>query len=59
GELTLTGEIRNVTQAAQRASEAARLGYHTVLDSSSRKLAQALNELKVRGMPRDEVAPEF
>ncbi|MFM2720945.1 DNA repair protein RadA [Microbacterium mcarthurae (nom. nud.)] len=59
GELTLTGEIRNVTQAAQRASEAARLGYHTVLDSRSRKLAQALNELKVRGMPRDDVTPAF
>ncbi len=57
GELTLTGEIRNVTQAAQRASEAKRLGYHTVLDSSSRKLAQALNELQVRGMPRDDSEP--
>ncbi|WP_285137732.1 DNA repair protein RadA [Microbacterium sp. lyk4-40-TSB-66] len=59
GELTLTGEIRNVTQAAQRASEAKRLGYHTVLDSSSRKLAQALNELQARGMPRDEGEPGF
>jgi DNA repair protein RadA/Sms len=59
GELTLTGEIRNVTQAAQRASEAKRLGYHTVLDASSRKLAQALNELQVRGMPRDDSEPGF
>jgi DNA repair protein RadA/Sms len=30
-----------------------------VLDSSSRKLAQALNELQVRGTPRDDSEPGF
>ena len=31
GELSLTGELRNVTRSALRLSECARLGYHTVL----------------------------
>ncbi|MFJ6651520.1 DNA repair protein RadA [Microbacterium sp. NPDC091313] len=46
GELTLTGEIRPVTQAAQRLSEAARLGYDTVLDARSKKLRGALDDLQ-------------
>ncbi len=53
GELTLTGEIRPVTQAAQRLSEAARLGYHTVLDARATKLRRALDDLDIRGAGTD------
>ncbi|QKJ18234.1 DNA repair protein RadA [Microbacterium hominis] len=52
GELTLTGEIRPVTQAAQRRSEAARLGYATVVDAASKTLRGALDDLSVRTRPR-------
>ncbi|WP_298944605.1 DNA repair protein RadA [uncultured Microbacterium sp.] len=45
GELSLAGEIRAVTQHAQRRSEAARLGYRTVVDTASRELATAWREL--------------
>src|SRR5690606_12683199 len=34
GELSLAGEIRSVVGGVQRANEAARLGYRTILDSS-------------------------
>ncbi len=46
GELSLAGEVRPVTQRDQRRSEAARLGYRTVLDSSSRNLQGALGDLR-------------
>ena len=42
GELTLAGEIRPVTQAAQRRGEAERLGYRTLIDSFSETLRDAL-----------------
>ncbi|MCR2813885.1 DNA repair protein RadA [Microbacterium sp. zg.Y1084] len=45
GELSLAGEIRAVTQTEQRRSEAARLGYRTVLDASSKTLRDALRDL--------------
>ncbi|HET8926529.1 MAG TPA: DNA repair protein RadA [Microbacterium sp.] len=59
GELTLAGEIRPVTQAAQRRSEAERLGYRNLIDSFSETLHDAL--LALRGGvgaswgPRDDV----
>lgn len=60
GELSLAGEIRPVTQGAQRRSEAARLGYRTMVDASSQTLSDALRDLAVRGAPsRDEGIPEF
>ncbi|MGP3533286.1 DNA repair protein RadA [Microbacterium sp. RD1] len=61
GELTLTGEIRPVTQSSQRLSEAARLGYDTVLDARSKKVRAALDDLAARGgarRRRDDV-PDF
>ncbi|MBD7958131.1 DNA repair protein RadA [Microbacterium sp. Sa4CUA7] len=58
GELSLAGEIRAVTQGEQRRGEAARLGYRTVLDASSKTLRQALGDLPRlhRSDPGDEPA---
>jgi DNA repair protein RadA/Sms len=42
GELSLAGEIRPVTQQAQRRGEATRLGYRMVVDAESSDLAGAL-----------------
>jgi DNA repair protein RadA/Sms len=42
GEISLAGEIRPVTQEKRRASEAARLGFSTVLDAHSGHLREAL-----------------
>lgn len=46
GELSLAGEIRPVTQAAQRRSEAARLGYDRVVDDRSQTLRAALDDVR-------------
>ncbi|WDH78477.1 DNA repair protein RadA [Microbacterium esteraromaticum] len=48
GELSLAGEIRPVTQAAQRRSEAARLGYQQVIDDRSSSLRTALGDIRSR-----------
>ncbi|GAA1855696.1 DNA repair protein RadA [Microbacterium koreense] len=60
GELSLTGEVRPVTQAAQRRSEGARLGYRDVIDNRSCTLRGALSDvrLRVRSSPGDD-APGF
>lgn len=42
GEISLSGEIRGVTNPALRQSEAKRLGHKTVVDSSSAQLAVAI-----------------
>ena len=42
GEISLSGEIRGVTNPALRQSEAKRLGHTKVIDSSSSKLAAAI-----------------
>ncbi|WP_435747418.1 DNA repair protein RadA [Microbacterium sp. PMB16] len=55
GELSLAGEIRPVTQAAQRRSEAARLGYEQVVDDRSKTLVGALRDIKARDRsPREQ-----
>lgn len=65
GELSLAGEIRPVTQAAQRRSEAARLGYRTVVDAGSRSVGRAFDDLARHTRPAPSrvddrgVAPEF
>lgn len=48
GELSLAGEVRPVTQAAQRRSEAARLGYAQVIDDRSKTLRAALIDVRSR-----------
>lgn len=60
GELSLAGEVRPVTQAAQRRSEAARLGYMRVIDDRSGKLRAALDDVRAQGKLRLlEDVPEF
>jgi DNA repair protein RadA/Sms len=60
GELSLAGEIRPVTQTAQRRSEAARLGYTDLIDNRSGSVRGALNDVRARakGVPGEDV-PEF
>lgn len=48
GELSLAGEVRPVTQAAQRRSEAARLGYARVIDDRLETLANAVGAAQQR-----------
>lgn len=52
GELSLAGEIRPVTQSAQRRSEASRLGYDQVVDDRSKTLRAALNNVRSRNTSR-------
>jgi DNA repair protein RadA/Sms len=60
GELSLAGEVRPVTQAAQRRTEATRLGYTDVIDSRSGTLRGALNDVRARVRPvRGGDIPEF
>lgn len=60
GELSLAGEVRPVTQAAQRRSEASRLGYSDVIDNRSGSLRGALADVRTRVKPGpgDDI-PEF
>lgn len=60
GELSLAGEVRAVTQAAQRRSEAARLGYAQVIDERSGTLKAALGDVRARSTARrreDDIPP--
>lgn len=60
GELSLAGEVRPVTQAAQRRSEASRLGYSDVIDNRSGSLRGALADVRTRVKPGPgEDIPEF
>ncbi|MBO0980738.1 DNA repair protein RadA [Microbacterium sp. SD291] len=60
GELSLAGEIRPVTQSAQRRSEASRLGYEQVVDDRSKTLRAALGDVRSRSTSRrseDDIPP--
>ncbi|KDA06864.1 DNA repair protein RadA [Microbacterium sp. CH12i] len=60
GELSLAGEVRAVTQAKQRRSEAARLGYEQVVDERSKTLQAALHDVKARSTarrPENDIPP--
>lgn len=61
GELSLAGEVRAVTQAGQRRSEAARLGYAHVVDDRSATLGAALEDVHRHAAPRrrEVEAPAF
>lgn len=59
GELSLAGEIRPVTQATQRRSEANRLGYREVVDDRSRTLRGALGDIRTRSVPTRGEVPAF
>ena len=58
GEISLAGEIRQVTQAAQRASEASRLGFDVVLDQSHASIAEAIRRAFAES-PQKKAAPKF
>lgn len=60
GELSLAGEVRPVTQFAQRRSEAKRLGYEQVIDDRSKTLRAALGDVRSRSVQRrdeDDIPP--
>lgn len=59
GELSLSGEIRAVTQHDQRRGEAARLGYRSVVDTASKDLRRALGDLARLHTPERGDAPGF
>ena len=68
GELSLAGEVRPVTQAAQRRTEAKRLGYTHTIDDRAGRLQSALDALMTRSprasggkrrakLTEDDIAP--
>lgn len=58
GEISLAGEIRQVTQAAQRASEASRLGFDVILDQSHASIAEAIRRAFAES-PAKKTTPTF
>lgn len=58
GELSLSGEVRAVTQAAQRRSEAKRLGYAQVIDERSGRLEAALQDVRSRSRAAHPARPQ-
>jgi DNA repair protein RadA/Sms len=58
GEISLAGEIRQVTQAAQRASEATRLGFRVLLDQSHTTIAEAITRAFAEN-PQTKQKPDF
>ena len=58
GEISLAGEIRAVTQAAQRASEATRLGFSSLIDHSAHSIHEAITRAFSRS-PRKQKEPTF
>ncbi|MGO1956762.1 DNA repair protein RadA [Microbacterium sp.] len=65
GELSLAGQVRPVTQSAQRRSEAGRLGYGRVVDAESATVKEAIRSIRIQPRPRtlravtDEVDSPF
>ncbi len=57
GELSLAGEVRAVTQATQRRSEAKRLGYDHVFDERSKSLDAALSDVRSRSRSSHPATP--
>ena len=58
GEISLAGEIRPVAAAKQRAAEARRLGYTTIVDSDAGPLADAIRTAFASSQPSVDV-PAF
>lgn len=58
GEISLAGEIRQVTQAAQRTSEATRLGFTVLLDQSHTTISEAITRA-FAGSPGKKTQPSF
>jgi DNA repair protein RadA/Sms len=58
GEISLAGEIRQVTQATQRASEAVRLGFTVLLDQSHTTISEAITRAFAES-PAKKTKPAF
>ena len=58
GEISLAGEIRGVTQSAQRAQEATRLGFDVILDQSLEGIGQAITRA-FQASPKGQSKPDF
>lgn len=59
GELSLAGEVRPVTQSAQRRTEAARLGYAHVIGEDTKKLRTAIDRIRMHAPSTAGDAPDF
>jgi DNA repair protein RadA/Sms len=59
GEISLAGEIRPVAQAGQRASEARRLGFSTLIDSETLHLREALRQAFASSRDDPVDVPDF
>jgi len=59
GEISLAGEIRGVTQANQRTSEATRLGFDVVLDQSATGIAAAISAAFAKSPKNKQLKPAF
>ena len=58
GEISLAGEVRPVNQAAQRTSEASRLGFDTIVDHTQTSIMEALKKAFAHS-PKAQEAPSF
>jgi len=59
GELSLAGEVRPVAQAAQRRTEATRLGYRHVVDDGAKRLRSALEQIRAHAPRALDDVPAF
>ena len=58
GEISLAGEVRPVNQAAQRTSEASRLGFDTIIDHTQTSIMEALKKAFAQS-PKVQETPSF
>jgi len=58
GEISLAGEIRTVSQSAQRLNEAKRLGFDTIIDQTQSSIRKAIAEAFARS-PKGQKTPDF
>jgi len=59
GEISLAGEIRGVTQSAQRTTEAKRLGFDLVIDQGAKGIQPAITQAFSHSPKNAAVAPGF
>lgn len=59
GEISLAGEIRPVSSAKRRASEGARLGYRSILDSEHGPLREAIRRAFAESTDEQRTIPDF
>ena len=59
GEISLAGEIRGVTQAPQRTTEAKRLGFDVVIDQGAKGIAPAITQAFSQSPKNAALTPGF